>query len=87
AGLAARRAHGGLSPLAVAGTTMPRSLALRAGVFLIAALSFSCGGGGGAGGGGGGVTNLGTPKGPYTLTVTGASGTLQHSTTLSLTVQ
>ncbi|HEX5412010.1 MAG TPA: Ig-like domain repeat protein [Terriglobia bacterium] len=51
----------------------------------------SCGGGGGGSGGGGGggstVTKSGTPKGTYTVTVTGVSGNLQHSTMLSLTVQ
>jgi len=33
------------------------------------------------------MTNFGTPKGTYTLTVMGVSGNLRHSTTVTLTVQ
>jgi len=33
------------------------------------------------------VGSRGTPKGQYTITVTGASGSLQHPTTVVLTVQ
>ncbi|HEV2247091.1 MAG TPA: choice-of-anchor D domain-containing protein, partial [Terriglobia bacterium] len=77
-----------MGTLGVAFRQRHRSVPLLAGAVLLAAIAVSCGGGGGGGGsGGGGVTNPGTPKGTYTLTVTGASGTLQHSTTLSLTVQ
>ncbi len=41
----------------------------------------------GCGGGGGGPKNPGTPTGTYTITVTGTSNQLQHSATVTLTVQ
>jgi HYDIN/CFA65/VesB family protein/beta-propeller repeat-containing protein len=52
---------------------------------MLASLCFSCGGGGSSG-----VTQNpgkpGTPAGTYTLTLTGSSGSLSESTTVSLTV-
>ena len=47
----------------------------------------SCGGGGSGGGGGGGGGNPGTTAGAYMVTVTGTSGTMTATGTVSLTVQ
>jgi hypothetical protein len=53
-------------------------------LLLVAGLVFqaACGGGGGGNGGGGG-----TPPGSYTITITGKSVSLNHSTTVTLKVQ
>jgi hypothetical protein len=60
------------------------TLALACGLVFLAATMAACGGGGGGGGGGG---NPGTPPGSYTVTLTGTSGSLSHTTTVSLVVQ
>jgi len=46
-------------------------------------LQVACGGGSNGGGSGRG----GTPPGTYTVTVTGAAGSTQHTTAVTLTVQ
>jgi hypothetical protein len=45
----------------------------------------SCGSKGGGGGGGGGG-NSGTTTGTYTITITGASGSIMQTTTVTLMV-
>ena len=51
------------------------------------AMQLACGGNSANGGGGGGGGGGGTPSGNYQITVTGVSGSLQHSVTSTLTVQ
>ena len=67
-----------------------RSLLCQLVSLLVLSLSMqACGSGGGGvggGGGGGGQSNPGTTLGAYTITVIGASGALQQTTTIQLTV-
>jgi uncharacterized repeat protein (TIGR03803 family) len=65
----------------------PPALALPCVLLAVLVFGIACGGGGGSNGGGNGGGNSGTPAGTYTITVTGTAGTLQHSTTATLTVQ
>jgi hypothetical protein len=61
----------------------PYFLALVACGLFLALCMTACGGGGGSHT----STQTGTPAGTYTLTITGTSGSLTHSTTVSLVVQ
>lgn len=71
-------------PRARMDSPQPRlALALAFGLVLLATSLAACGGGGG----GGGVVNPGTPAGTYTITLTGTSGSLSHTTTVSLVVE
>jgi hypothetical protein len=57
-------------------------------LFFIVGGALGCGGSGnGGGGGGGGGGNPGTTLGPYVITVTGTSGAITQTGTVSLTVQ
>jgi subtilase family serine protease len=69
----------------VGGLSARRRWAAILGIILFATLglTFACGGGSGGGGGG----SNGTPTGTYAITVTGTSGSVSHSATVSFTVQ
>ena len=56
-------------------------------IFLVAFIGslLACSGGGASGGGGGG--NPGTTPGNYSITVTGTSGTITETRSVTLTVQ
>jgi hypothetical protein len=57
---------------------------------LLISLTFgvlACGGGGSGAGGGGGGGNPGTTAGSYTVTVTGTSGEIISTGTITLTIQ
>jgi photosystem II stability/assembly factor-like uncharacterized protein len=56
---------------------------------ILLGMQMACGGGSGSGGGGGGGGggNSGTPAGTSTITISGTSGSLQHSTSVTLIVQ
>jgi hypothetical protein len=57
-------------------------------VLIVAAAGIGCGGGGGSGSsGGGGSSNPGTTPGSYIITVTGTSGAIMATGSVSLTVQ
>jgi hypothetical protein len=59
-------------------------------VFLLVSgclLQVACSGASNSGSGGGGGGTGGTPAGTYTITVTGAAGSIQNATIVTLTVQ
>ncbi len=61
-------------------------LGMMALLVILAGSMVACGGGG-TGGGGGGQSNPGTTAGIYTVTITGTSGTISETGTVTLTVQ
>jgi hypothetical protein len=66
----------------------PFVTALLVGLIVCATLAAAgCGGGNAQGGGGASSPPVGTQAGNYVLTITATSGTITHTTTVSLTVQ
>jgi hypothetical protein len=79
---------GGLALLATSFTSRRKKIwSLLLGCMVFSGLIFltACGGSSSSGGGGGG--HPGTPAGTYTITVTGTSGSVTHTTTGTLVVQ
>jgi hypothetical protein len=76
----------GFAPIAGLLLIKKRRLAAVAGVTVLAWTLVSCGGGSTTGTGGGGGTIPGTPPGTYTLSVSGTAGSLEHTSTITLTV-
>jgi hypothetical protein len=69
------------------GRRRKRLLGVAIGTVLFAGLSSQMACGGNSGGGGGGTSTPGAPTGNYTVTVTGTSGSTQHTSMVTLTVK
>ena len=79
---------GGLGMLIAGSRSSKKKLLASVALFWMLAMLIvlpACGGSSSKGGGGGGGTN--TPTGTYSLTVSGASGSVTHTAPLTLTVQ